>query len=471
MRTARVMRGSIAPVTAGRLNGRRILLLLSGAAAFGWVLVQQPLIALACVAALPGVLLIVSPRVRVVLMAFGPIVFLGGSADFTPPKQLFLFAAAAAFIGSFLRSRRLRDTLEYRTLKPLFVASTTFLLLGALSFVVARLGGVALKPWLRDVSPYVLFAAAPYFALDGATTFVAHRLRLLLCASGLLGAFAFAVTWLNNRDITHLPISWIGFPTVLLPAALASYATAAALQGRRYTVAWVILAATCFSLLAATGTRSSLVLLASPVAIVFAAPHNLFRRALRLSLGLPLAAAAVIGIVFSVVALSNANTTVLRDRLDTFNSSASQVDRSYLDRLSQSRASLDAFYAAPVFGTGPGVPIEWRNSFGKLKSSSTVDSSFSYLTKFGVAGLLSLLVVVLTYAAFLARLARAPSVLTAHLALVGFGTVVVAWSILNVPFEDKGFPVGFTLLAAIATVELREALGDQSSPGSAVPPG
>jgi hypothetical protein len=151
MRTVRVTRSSIGPITPGGLTGWRILPLLVGAAAFGWVIVQQPFIALACVAALPGVLLIVSPRVRVVLMALGPIVFFGGSADFTPPKQLFLFIAAAAFIGSLLRSRHLRSTLEYRTLKPLFVASTTFLILAALSFVVARLAGVALKPWLRDV--------------------------------------------------------------------------------------------------------------------------------------------------------------------------------------------------------------------------------------------------------------------------------------------------------------------------------
>ena len=447
--------------TTGRVGARNGLLLV-GAVMFGWLVAFKPFAAVACVALLPALLLLISPKVRVVLMALGPIVFFGGSAEFTAPKQLFLFAAAAAFVGSFLRSRHLRNSAEYAALKPLLVASTAFLVLAALSFFIARLDGVALKPWLRDVSPYVLFAAAPYFALDGATTFTASRLRALLCGAGLLGAVAFAVTWLSNRGITQLPITWIGFPSVLLPSALASYAVAAALQGRRHTWFWVLIAATCFSLLAATGTRSALVLLASPVAIVFAAPRQFSRRALRLSLGVPFAALAVVGVVASVIAFSNANTAVLRDRTDTLFTSGSQVDRSYLDRVSQSRASLDAFHAAPLLGQGPGVPIEWRDSFGKVKFGSTVDSSFSYLSKFGLAGIVPLVILILMYVLFVQRLARSPIVLTSRLALVGFGVVTVLWSILNVPFEDKGFPVGFTLLAALGVVELQRSLADRA---------
>ena len=451
-------RSSIGSVPTGRRKGLHDpVLAVVGAAVFGWIVVQQPSLALLAVAVAPGSLLLVSPRARVVLMALGPIVFFGGTADFTAPKQLFLLAAATAFAGSFLRSRNLHDTFEYRTLWPLFVASTAFFALAGLSFVVAHIGATGLKPWLRDISPYLLFATAPYFALDAATTLTARRLRILLACAGLLGAVAFAVTWSNNRGLTHLPVTWVGFPSVLLPSALASYAIAAALQGRRRTGVWIVLAATCFSLLASTGTRSALVLLASPVAIVFAAPRNLFRRVFRLSLGLPLAALAVVGLVASVVALSNANTTVLRDRLATLHQSGSQVDRSYLDRISQSRASLAAFHSAPLVGTGPGVPIEWHNSFGKLKSTPTVDSPFGYIAKFGLAGLAPLIVLLGSYVAFVRRLARIPAELTARLALVGFGVVVVLWSILNVAFEDKGFPVGFMLLIAIAAVELRDA--------------
>ena len=464
IRPARMTRDSIGSVAAGHRNGwRDPVLLLVGAAIFGWIVVEQPSLALLGVAIAPGALLLVSPLARVVLMALGPIVFFGGTAEFTAPKQLFLFAAGAAFAGSFLRSRGLHGTSEYRALRPLIVASTAFFVLAGLSFVVAHIGAIALKPWLRDVSPYLLFATAPYFALDAATSITGRRLQLLLACAGLLGAFAFAVTWSNNRGITHLPITWIGFPTVLLPAALASYAAAAALQGRRRAGVWIVLAAMCFTLLASTGTRSALVLLASPVAIVFAAPRNLFRRALRLSLGLPLAALAVLGLLASVITIANANTTVLRDRRATLYQSGSTVDRSYLDRLSQSRASLAAFHSSPLVGTGPGVPIEWHNSFGKLKSTSTVDSPFGYLAKFGFAGLIPLVVLVGSFIVFVRRLARSPTVLTSRLALVGFGVVVVLWSILNVPFEDKGFPVGFMLLIAIAAVELRDARAEPTS--------
>jgi O-antigen ligase len=448
--------GSIA-----RVRWRDPVLALAGAIVFGWLLVEQPRLALLPLAIAPAALVILNPPVRVVLLAFGPIVVFGGSPDLTPQKQMFLVAAAAAAVGSFLRSRGLRDSFEYHVLRPLFAASTAFFLLALLSFFVAHLAGVPLKSWLRDISPYLLFATAPYFALDAATTIRASRLRFLLVSVGLLGAFAFAVTWSNNRGITHLPVQWIGFPTVLLPAALASYATAAALQGRRHTTLWIVLAATCFSLLASTGTRSALVLLGSPVAIVLAAPRGMFRRVLRLSMGLPLAALMVVGLVISVATLTHANTAVLRDRSNTFFQSGSQVDRSYLDRLSQSRASLDAFKKNPLIGIGPGSPIAWRDSFGKTKADSTVDSSLSYLTKFGLLGLLPLLVLAASYWVFVRQLSRSPRVMTSQLALVGFGAVTVLWAILNVPFEDKGLPVGFMLLAAIATVEFREALASR----------
>jgi O-antigen ligase len=466
MRLARVGRGSLGSGAAGRRDSWHdpvLVLMLVGAAGFGWILVEQPLLAVVAVALAFGALLLVSPLTRVVLMAFGPIVFFGGTAEFTAPKQVFLFAAGAAFVGSFLRSRGLHDSFEYRAIRPLLLASTAFFVLCGLSFVVARTGAIELKPWLRDVAPYLLFATAPYFALDAATTITVRRLQLLLGCAGLLGAFAFAVTWFNNRGITNLPITWVGFPGVLLPAALASYGTAAALQGSRRAGVWIVLAAACFGLLASTGTRSALVLLASPVAIVFAAPRGLFRRALRLSLGFPLAALAVVGLVTSVIALANANTSVLRDRRATLYESGSQVDRSYLDRLSQSRASLAAFHSARLVGTGPGVPIEWHNSFGKLESTSTVDSPLGYLAKFGFAGLVPLVVLVGSFIVFVRSLGRSPIVLTSRLALVGFGVVTVLWSLLNVPFEDKSFPVGYMLLVAIAAVELRNARTELSS--------
>jgi hypothetical protein len=458
MRAIRLARGADRPIRKGIETGSLPLVVaLIGAAIYGWIVVEHSSLALIAVAVAPGALLLVSPLARVVLMVFGPVLFFGGTPDLTASKKLFLLAAATAFAGSLARSRSQHGTFEFRSLRPLFVSSTAFFTLAGLSFVVSHLGAVGLKPWLRDIFPYLLFASTPYFALDAMAAFTTRRLRILLICAGLLGGFAFAVTWFNNRGITHLPVKWIGFPTVLLPAALASYATAAALEGRRRTGGWLVLAVMCFGLLVSTGTRSALVLLGSPVAIVVASPRNFFRRVIRLSGGVPLAALAAAGLIALVIVLTHANTAVLRDRLSTLNQSGSLVDRSYLDRVSQGRASLDAFHSALLFGTGPGVPIEWTNSFGKLETTPTVDSPFGYMAKFGLAGLIPLIVLVGSFVAFVRFLARSPVQLTAQLALVGFGVVVVLWSILNVPFEDKGFPAGFLLLAAIGVSELRES--------------
>jgi hypothetical protein len=50
---------------------------------------------------------------------------------------------------------------------------------------------------------------------------------------------------------------------------------------------------------------------------------------------------------------------------------------------------------------------------------------------------------------------RGPTI--AQLALLGFGAVSVAWSLLQNPYEDKGFAIGLLLLLALTTREAGDA--------------
>lgn len=426
------------------------------AVALGWATAREPQLAVLVVVSPAAALLLVSPTTRVLTMVVGPIAVFGGQAELTPPKLAFLAAAAIAFAGSFLRSRSLTNTREYQLLRPMFYASASVLALAVISFLAAYIDGNPFQPWLRGISPYLLFAAAPFFALDAAMSLSSKKLRWLLVFAGFVGAIAFAVTWLHNRGIATLPITWFGFPTVLLPGGLIAYATAAALQGRRNAARWLLIAGATFALLASTGTRSALVLLGAPIGIVLATRRELGRRLARVVVALPFIVAVAGALLVLVIAHTHVNTHVLLDREKTLFTSGSRQDRSYLDRLSQGRAAYADFRSAKLFGIGPGVDIQWNNSFNVPQSTPTVDSPLGYLAKFGILGLGMLVVLVACYVSFFRRLRDPTGEFTARLALVGFGAIVLLWATLNVPFEDKALPVAMLLLLALAVTERLE---------------
>ena len=259
--------------------------------------------------------------------------------------------------------------------------------------------------------------------------------------------------WLSRRGIASFG-DVIGLPTLLLGAALFSYAFAVVLEGERRRIAWLALASVIFAGFLSTGTRSSVVLLAAPLAIVLGTRERLGRRSVRLFIVLPAAAILIAAGFQTVVRATGADREALSSRAQLLYQAGGRADVSYFERQTQSAAAWEIFQRYPITGGGAGYPITWVDAEGTTMSSATVDSPVAYLAKFGLLGLVPLVMLVWGFKASLTRMrerTRVPTI--AQLGLIGFAGVVVAWSFLYVPFEDKGIPSGYLLLLALALSE------------------
>jgi O-antigen ligase len=401
--------------------------------------------------------LLVSPRARVLFLVFGSILVFG-PRDVNAPKLAFLCGLAVSFVAALLRSRTLSRTPAYKDLSPLFGASVALLALVLVSFSVAMSNGVSALAWFRDVHPYVLLAWAPLFAFDAQSAFSGRGLRRLIALAGITGAALFTLNWLARRAIASPLPAQFGLTTFLLGAALFAFAMAVALDGNRARLRWLALASLIFALLATTGTRSSAVLLAAPLAIVAGTRRRLMKRSLRLAIALPLAALLVAIAAQTLVRVTHANAHELSRRVELLLHAGGSSDQSYVDRLREIHSAWTLFKTEPVFGVGPGHTIPWQDASGNLKANTFVDTPVGFLPDFGLFGVVVVGLIVASFVSVLRRLRRRTGQrTTAQLALVGFSAVVVAWSVLQVPFEDKGLSTGLVLLLALALGEAASA--------------
>jgi O-antigen ligase len=431
------------------------LVLLS--ALVGYLLNERPMLAALPLALLVGALLLVDGRARLLFVLFGGLLVLQRSSGLDASKLALLAGVVIAYVGALANTRRLRGTRAYEVVAPLATASAVFAALGLFSLVVAYSRGTPLADSVRDATPYLLFATAPVFALDAQASLSTRALVRLLVAAGTLGAASFAVAWLQRRGIAYLPLARLGVASVYLPAALFSLAMSHLLQANARRPRWLVVAAVVLALLVATGTRTTLVLLVAPLAIVVATRRRRAMRSFRLALFAPLAAAITVLLTVAVVALTNADTSFLDKRIAIFRASGqSESDASFNDRVEQGRVAWAAFTSSPAFGVGPGHAFEWREQgTPELQTGFVLDTPLSFPAKFGIGGLIVLLFVVAGLWSSLRAVARlAPGI--PYLALAGYLAVVAALAIFAPPFEDKGFSYGLLIVLAIALASIRE---------------
>ena len=413
-----------------------------------------------------ALLLFFSPRSRILFLIFGGLLVFQSSDELTPQKMLFIMGLGVSIVGAYLRARESPARAVRHDVAPLFRVSIAFVLLVVASLPVALVHGTLLTAWLRDVSPYLLFAAAPLFALDAATAFSERGLRRLLVVAGTAGCAAFAAHWLSRRGIVDVPNAF-GLPTFLLGAALFSYAMAVVLEGDRHRLRWLALASAVAAAFLSTGTRSTVVLAAAPLAIVVGSRRHFARRSIRLAVVLPAVAALVVIGYQSFVQATGADRRALEGRMALVLRTGGSGDRSYFDRRSQTAAAWAVFKDAPVLGAGPGHPITWVDSFGATISSANVDSPASFFAKFGLLGLVPALILAVSFVELLRRLhARSGRRTIGQFGLIGFAGVFVAWSTLGMPLEDKGFASGFLLLVAVALRESAAQFERRTSPST-----
>jgi O-antigen ligase len=215
-----------------------------------------------------------------------------------------------------------------------------------------------------------------------------------------------------------------------------------------------MLASAILAGLIATGTRSSLILLAVPIAIILGARRHFARRSIRFAIVIPAASLLVLLGVQFLIRFTSAHRDVLQQRAQLLSHTGTSSDQSYVDRLAQTSAAWKVFKRSPVLGVGPGYVFTWVDPTGLEKSVTVIDTPAEYLAKFGLLGLWPLFVLALSVARTLGRLRKRTGGRTiGQLAIVGLAGAFLSWWALGVPFDDKGFAIGFLLLFALALSE------------------
>jgi O-antigen ligase len=474
--TARMLRAPLpswnvpARSSSGDLAGVGVSALV--ALGIGAAVAVKPAAALLPVVLLAGLWLLVDARMRILFVVFGGLLTLQSSGGLGSLKLLYLAGVLASVGGALFAFSRDTNTATRWFASPLLRASVAMSALILVSFLVAKGNGVARVDWLRDVAPYVLFAVAPLFALDAQRAFSRSGLVRLLVVAGLVATASFSTHWLEQRFIARLPFSRFALSSFLFPAALFAYAAAAALHEQRRRIRWLALAALVFALLVVTGTRSTLILAAAPLAAAIATRRDLSVRFFRLILLAPALILVIAVVAVSVVQATNASTQIISKRISILKSSGTSSDGSYLDRQAQTHAASEVFHAHSIFGSGPGTYFKWRTTNGSKRAGFILDSPIDFAAKFGLVGLVLLVFLIFEYGGFLRRALRFNHPRTETLALVAYVAMTVLNSFLTNPFEDKGWTLGLVLLLALAfrTSGLRASDRVGSSPAAEVTP-
>lgn len=442
----------------------RLIATLLGASVAGAATTVMPWVIAAPAAILAAVFFVRSATVRVAAVVFGGLVALQSSQELSPLKLVYLVVVVAAVGVSALRWSRNRS--RHDLLAPLLVWSLMFMLMMLISLGTAAANRVGLESWVRDAAPYLLLAVTPVLVADYSTSVGPRWLGFLFLAAGVLNAASYSVYWLEKRALTDLDLSKFVLPTFALGAGLFALASAAIVQARvspiqRVSVAGI--AGLLGALMLINGTRSSLLILAAPIAVVLLGDvGSTHRRAARfITYGALAVALSLVG-ANTIAAATEADVARAVDRLSSalrlFDDPVAY--QSFDERLEQSVRAWRAFEIAPLIGTGPGHEIVYLDVAGLPHSTFTPDTPLSYLYKFGVLGLVLLAALVVIVVRLVARLiAAGRGWLRADIALAAYGAIWLVNLPLGLPFEDKGFALALLLLLPLAINQRSSADG------------
>jgi hypothetical protein len=405
---------------------------------------------------------------------FGGLVVLQSSAGIDVAKVAYFSGCILAFGIAFIRSRRLESVLILEIMRPFLLSSLAWILLVAGSFAVAMNYGSTPINWMRDSIPYLLIAAIPFSAMDMLVDLQRKpqsRLPMaLFLLFGALTTIGFSANWIARRGYAELGIEGLFFSTFIFPCALFSFAAASALSSNRQRTMWALMAALVFMLPVLTGTRTSLVMLTAPAAVLIGQGANAVRHLPRI-VGL-VASAGVLGIVtfITLPQYIDMDVSVIVDRFSSITeiTSDSYHGQSFDERSIVTSLTLESLRQSPLFGIGPGHIYEWAVPYNdEIKTGFVVDSPFGLAAKFGLLGMLVYLFTLGAIYRFQRALHRAGDAYCAERdAIRGFLAVIVVLSLIGSPLDDKGFSfaIAFLLLLGLQRVMQLDGKALQRAP-------
>ena len=419
-------------------------------------------LAVACVVMLASIA-IASPSARFAIVVAGGLLVFRSSGQLDAPKLAYLVwvgvctAVAIAGLGAEREQGPIAD------IRSLLLASAALVGAVGLSLGVALFSGTPFVDWIRDAAPYGLLAVSPFLAWDGARSRLGSHMDVIAIAAGLMASIAFAVEWLGRRGLADLPFATLGSSSGMLSTLAFVVAVGAILSRRPWRFFWASVAATVLTLLLITGTRSVLVIVVGPVAMLFARGQR-FTRVRRLAGGVFVVGLAALPLAFLALQSGLVDTAKLAERFGSLVALGSNLsaDQSFIERSAQVGVASSAFMGSPVVGVGLGSTFESVRFGGEPFAAVNLDTGLSIAAKFGLLGLGLIGIALAAVLTFFRRLRiRLPE--QVRLSVVGFAAVSVAFLPLGNPLEDKGFGLAMAILFAWALASAETAGTDPST--------
>jgi hypothetical protein len=462
----------------GRPNRGAVGVFVALAAMLGIVVTFAPKFAVVLIAPLAIYPVIRDARVRAVVVILGGLFALQSSEGLSSTKMGYLAGAFVAFLAALPSMKKLDVSLRHRVIAPLLVASGALVGVVILGTATAALNGTGPSASMRDAAPYLLLASAPVFAVDLAVNASRRFVVALLVLAGGISGVSFALEFLSRHALSGTPSSGrFALPSLMLDAALFSYATAMSILSRRGRIPWTIVAVIAAGIILASGTRSVLSFVFAPLAIIA------FTTARRSNIGLTtrivkllplLISAAVLGV--ALISAGNAVGLINEHGLTSRLAHLPEVirkpatDQSYLARQAEAHTATETFKANPILGAGLGH-LFIRTDTGVVQEVTSLDTPLLYPAKFGLIGLFAAALLAVMVLAALAR--SSPEADGAEIpwaAMVGYVGVIAAYTLLVDPLEDKGLGFGVILLLALMLMPGQQRAAGASRPRRAAAP-
>jgi hypothetical protein len=394
---------------------------------------------------------------RVAFVTYGGLLVLQSSDQLDAQKIVYLLGCVLVFSVSVTRTMQYSGKFLNWAVADLVKLSVSWVILVLVSFLVSAQNGANIMNWVRDIIPYLLVAAVPFLAIDSAID--AERggeskiLKPLFLLYGGLSSVAFFVEWLVIRGFTSIPFENPIFPTFMFSCVLFSYAVSRALSSGLVSGWWAAVAAVIFIMFVLTGTRTSLVMLAAPIAVLGSQGSLVIKKAPKYLLLAIIAvgtAVATFSFLPSLVGIDISSVLRRFTTLAEITSEDSFAGQSLESRASATSVLIEAFRDAPVFGQGPGQFYTYLNYAGEDVTKMLLDSPMSIPAKFGSFGVIIFLYTLMTLYRFQKKLSTfGESTKIYRDTMIGFISIVSAVTLVYSPVEDKGFAFAIAYLLAL----------------------
>lgn len=422
-----------------------LTVLLAAVVVAGACVVIAPLLAVLPIVLVIAAASISSGMVRLALLSVGALIVFQSATASSAPRYLYAVVLVWVIALSAVDILRTRDRVP-----TVIVAGAFLAVLVAGTALVAGQRGTTGTLWARDFITYGLVLVAPLVGYAAARRMGRSPLGLTLVV-GIVSSLGFAVDWLSRRGVSSLPFDRFVYGSGAL-ASLAMAILVAAACRRQHTALALFGAAVVAASQLVTGTRTSLIYFAAPLAIAI---YQVWRerswRGFRILVGLGAIAALSLPLLASRL---TDDPRFLSQRFELGLGALGgslQGDQSFQLRSIAYGLARTSFEQHPWFGTGLGY--EFATQDLKYASGLTLDTPLVTVAKFGIVGSAALAIFLIAWVAFLWKLSANDSLL--RYVIVGFVAIQVCFLPFGSPLEDKGFGVAAMLLTAIVAFQAR----------------